>query len=57
MLIHSSDVFPETSLLKEVVQPGKAVSLAINPYYVESEQTVRKLNLPQRMCYFHDEVI
>lgn len=57
MLIHGPEVFPETSILKQVVQPGKDMSLTIHPYYVESKQTVRNLKLSQRMCYFPDEVI
>lgn len=56
MLIHANDVFPETSILTEVVQPGKSVALAINPYYVESKSTVKDLKLSQRMCLFSDEV-
>lgn len=57
MLVHAHDVFPETSVLMEVVQPGKSVALAINPYHVESEETVRNLKLSQRMCLFPEEVI
>lgn len=57
MLIHASDVFPETSILSEVLQPGKALALAINPYHVESKETVKNLKLSQRMCLFPDEVI
>lgn len=57
MLIHAPDVFPETSILTEVVQPGKAVALSINPYHVESKDTVKSLKLSQRMCLFPDEVI
>lgn len=56
MLIHANDVFPETSILTEVVQPGKSVALTINPYHVESKSTVKDLKLSQRMCLFSDEV-
>lgn len=56
-MIHSRDNYPETSILTEVVQPGDALSLAINPYYVESLDTVRNLKLSQRNCLFPTEVI
>lgn len=57
MLIHGPDVFPETSVLTEVIQPGKSVSLAVNPYFVESKKNVKDLKLSQRMCLFPDEVM
>lgn len=56
MLIHAPDVYPETSILTEVIQPGKTVTLEINPYFVESKQNVKDLKLSQRMCLFPDEV-
>lgn len=56
MIIHARDVFPETSILTEVVQPGDVVSLSIDPYYVESVETVKNLKLSQRSCLFPNEV-
>ncbi|XP_050440596.1 sodium channel protein Nach-like isoform X2 [Adelges cooleyi] len=55
ILLHSTDVFPETSLLSEVIQPGNGMKITINPYYVKSEDNVRKLKLSQRLCLFPDE--
>lgn len=57
VLIHAPDVYPETSLLSEVLQPGKVMSLAIDPHHVESEENVKDLKLSQRTCLFSDEVI
>ncbi|XP_050535606.1 pickpocket protein 28-like isoform X2 [Daktulosphaira vitifoliae] len=55
VIIHEADIFPETSTLDAIAQPGNILKMAINPYYVKSEENVKSLKLSQRLCLFPDE--
>lgn len=56
VLIHSTHEYPHNAVAKTVGQIGTDVIINVVPSVVVSEESVRRLPLAQRNCYFQDEV-
>lgn len=55
-MVHGTQDFPQGADRTTFGQPGTDVTIAVIPSIVVSEESIRRLPLKKRNCYFDDEV-
>jgi Amiloride-sensitive sodium channel. len=55
-MFHDPEDYPDTGLQTALVEPRKIVSVMLEAQVIESVDTVRRLNVNSRHCWFDDEV-
>jgi hypothetical protein len=55
-MFHDPKDYPDTGLHTALVEPGQLVTVMLEAQVIQSMDTVRRINVESRQCWFDDEV-